>query len=145
VMCPHVPMFVETVLLPFRDAIITDGLMRSPPMHISFGGDPTRLWVWCGVRTGFAAPHGRVGWRRGQLEHDALAVRRRCQRRTVSGWTTMIARRHDDKRRAPTSSLIRSMSCNLGRLLRLSEDVDLMTEHSGAGVARLASLPVGWP
>jgi hypothetical protein len=74
VMCPHVPMFVETVLLPFRDAIITDGLMRSPPMHISFGGDPTRLWVWCGVRTGFAAPHGRVGWRRGQLEHDALAV-----------------------------------------------------------------------
>jgi hypothetical protein len=37
VMFPYVPMFVEAVLIPFHDAIITDGLMQSPPMHISFG------------------------------------------------------------------------------------------------------------
>jgi hypothetical protein len=42
----------------------------------------------------------------------------RCQRRTVSGWTTTIARRHDDSRRAPMSSLIRSMRWSVGRLLR---------------------------
>ena len=43
-MCPHVPMFVETVLLPFRDAIIIDGLMKSPPIHISFGGGARRMF-----------------------------------------------------------------------------------------------------
>jgi hypothetical protein len=42
----------------------------------------------------------------------------RCQRRTVPGWTNTIARRHDDSRRAPTSSLIRSMRWSVGRLLR---------------------------
>jgi hypothetical protein len=43
-MFPYVPMFVDTVLLPFRDAIITDGLMRSPPMQISFGGGARRIF-----------------------------------------------------------------------------------------------------
>jgi len=37
-MFPLVPMFVEAVLIPFRDTIITDGLLRSLPMQISFGG-----------------------------------------------------------------------------------------------------------
>ncbi len=41
---PYVPMFVETVLLPFRDAIITDSLMRSSPMQISFGGGARRIF-----------------------------------------------------------------------------------------------------
>jgi hypothetical protein len=35
---PELPKFVEAVLLPFRDVIITDGLLQSPGMQISFGG-----------------------------------------------------------------------------------------------------------
>ena len=35
VMFPSLPIYVEVVLLPFRDVIITDGLMTSPPMQIS--------------------------------------------------------------------------------------------------------------
>lgn len=38
VMFPYVPMFVEAVLIPFRDVIITDGLLQTPPMHMTFGG-----------------------------------------------------------------------------------------------------------
>jgi hypothetical protein len=44
VMFPYVPMFVEAVLVPFRDVIITDGLMQSPPMQISFGGGARRMF-----------------------------------------------------------------------------------------------------
>lgn len=43
VMFPSVPMFVEAVLIPFRDVIITDGLLRSPGIHISFGGGARRM------------------------------------------------------------------------------------------------------
>jgi len=42
VMFPYVPMFVEAVLIPFRDVIITDGLLQSPPMQISFGAGARR-------------------------------------------------------------------------------------------------------
>ena len=44
VMFPYVPMFVEAVLIPFRDVIITDGLMQSPPMRITFGAGARRAF-----------------------------------------------------------------------------------------------------
>lgn len=44
VMFTYVPMFVDAVLIPFRDVIITDGLMQSPPMQISFGGGARRAF-----------------------------------------------------------------------------------------------------
>jgi len=44
VMFPYVPMFVETVLIPFRDVIITDGLLQTPPMHMTFGGGIRRMF-----------------------------------------------------------------------------------------------------
>jgi hypothetical protein len=34
---PRAPSFVHVVLLPFRGVIITDGLIESPPIQISFG------------------------------------------------------------------------------------------------------------
>lgn len=37
---PFVPTYVQAVLIPFRDVIITDGFLESPPMQISFGGAP---------------------------------------------------------------------------------------------------------
>ena len=43
-MFPEVPMFVQAVLIPFRDVIITDGLIQSYPMHISFGGGARRMF-----------------------------------------------------------------------------------------------------
>jgi hypothetical protein len=43
VMFPSVPMFVEAVLIPFRDVIITDGLLRSPGIHLTFGGGARRM------------------------------------------------------------------------------------------------------
>ena len=43
VMFPSVPMFVEAVLIPFRDVIITDGLIRSPGIHLTFGGGARRM------------------------------------------------------------------------------------------------------
>lgn len=42
-MFPSVPRFVEAVLLPFRDVIITDGLLRSPGIHLTFGGGARRM------------------------------------------------------------------------------------------------------
>jgi hypothetical protein len=44
VLIPFVPMYVQAVLIPFRDAIITDGFLESPPMQISFGGGPRRIF-----------------------------------------------------------------------------------------------------
>lgn len=44
VMFPFLPIFVDAVLLPFRNIIITDGLMTSPPMHMTFGGGIRRLF-----------------------------------------------------------------------------------------------------
>lgn len=43
-MFPDVPMFVQAVLIPFRDVIITDGLIQSYPMHITFGGGARRMF-----------------------------------------------------------------------------------------------------
>jgi len=43
VMFPSVPLFVEAVLIPFRDVIITDGLLRSPGIHLTFGGGARRM------------------------------------------------------------------------------------------------------
>jgi len=43
-MFPDVPVFVEAVLIPFRDLIITDGLIHGYPMHISFGGGARRMF-----------------------------------------------------------------------------------------------------
>lgn len=43
-MFPYVPMFVEAVLIPFRDVIITDGLMQSPPMQLTFGAGARRAF-----------------------------------------------------------------------------------------------------
>lgn len=43
-MFPDVPVFVEAVLIPFRDVIITDGLIQGYPMHISFGGGARRMF-----------------------------------------------------------------------------------------------------
>jgi hypothetical protein len=40
----------------------------------------------------------------------------RCQRRTVSGWTRTMTRRHDGNHRAPRSSFSRSTTSSLGRL-----------------------------
>jgi hypothetical protein len=51
------------------------------------------------VRRRFVARHDRRHVRQGRVCVD-------------------LARRHDDSRRAPTSSLIRSMRCSVGRLLR---------------------------
>jgi len=42
VMFPSVPVFVDAVLIPFRDVIITDGLIRSPGVHLTFGGGARR-------------------------------------------------------------------------------------------------------
>ena len=44
VMFPSVPVFVEAVLIPFRDVIITDGLLRSPGIHLTFGGGARRMF-----------------------------------------------------------------------------------------------------
>ena len=44
VLIPHVPMFVEAVLIPFRGVIITDGFVESPPMQILFGGGARRTF-----------------------------------------------------------------------------------------------------
>jgi hypothetical protein len=44
VMFPCVPIFVEAVLIPFRDVIITDGLLQTPPMHMTFGGGIRRMF-----------------------------------------------------------------------------------------------------
>jgi hypothetical protein len=41
---PFVPMYVQAVLIPFRDVIITDGFLESPPMQISFGGGARRAF-----------------------------------------------------------------------------------------------------
>jgi hypothetical protein len=43
-MFPVVPMFVDAALVPFRDVIITDGLMQSPPMQLTFGGGARRAF-----------------------------------------------------------------------------------------------------
>jgi len=43
-MFPNVPMFVDAVLIPFRDVIITDGLFQSPAMQISFGAGARRTF-----------------------------------------------------------------------------------------------------
>lgn len=43
-MFPYVPMFVDAVLIPFRDVIITDGLMQSPPMQLTFGAGARRAF-----------------------------------------------------------------------------------------------------
>lgn len=43
-MLPHVPMYVTATLLPFRDKTITDGLIESPGMHLSFGGGARRMF-----------------------------------------------------------------------------------------------------
>jgi hypothetical protein len=42
-MFPFVPMFVHAVLIPFRDVIITDGLLESPPVQINFGPGARRM------------------------------------------------------------------------------------------------------
>ena len=62
-MFPYVPMFVEAVLLPFRDVIITDGLIQSPGMQLSFGGGARRMFdaeysekAKSGVRTRLGPP-----------------------------------------------------------------------------------------
>ena len=44
VMFPYVPTYVEAVLIPFRDVIITDGLLQSPPMQLSFGPGARRMF-----------------------------------------------------------------------------------------------------
>jgi hypothetical protein len=44
VMFPRVPMFVQAVLIPFRDVIIKDGLLQAPPMQISYGGGIRRMF-----------------------------------------------------------------------------------------------------
>ena len=44
VMFPDVPVFVEAVLIPFRDMIITDGLLQGYPMHITFGAGARRMF-----------------------------------------------------------------------------------------------------
>lgn len=45
VMFPSLPRYVGAVLLPFRDAIITDGLVTTPPMHITFGASVRRTFA----------------------------------------------------------------------------------------------------
>lgn len=62
-MFPAVPMFVEAVLLPFGNSIITDGLLKSPPMQISFGAGARRSFndqysearATSGIRTSLVA------------------------------------------------------------------------------------------
>jgi len=44
VMFPSLPIFVEAVLLPFQDVIITDGLLTTPPMQMTFGGGIRRMF-----------------------------------------------------------------------------------------------------
>jgi hypothetical protein len=44
VMFPCVPRFVQAVLIPFREVIITDGLMQTPPMQISYGAGIRRMF-----------------------------------------------------------------------------------------------------
>lgn len=41
-MIPYVPRFIEAVLIPFRHVIITDGLLTSPAVHITFGAGARR-------------------------------------------------------------------------------------------------------
>jgi hypothetical protein len=43
-MFPYVPIFVEAVLIPFRDVIISDGLLQSYPVQISFGAGARRAF-----------------------------------------------------------------------------------------------------
>ena len=44
VMFPFLPIFAEAVLLPFQDVIITDGLLTTPPMQMTFGGGIRRMF-----------------------------------------------------------------------------------------------------
>jgi hypothetical protein len=44
VMFPDVPMFVTAVLIPCGDQIITDGLIQSPGVHLTFGGGARRMF-----------------------------------------------------------------------------------------------------
>lgn len=41
---PFTPMYVQAVLLPFLDVIITDGFLESPPMQINFGAGIRRMF-----------------------------------------------------------------------------------------------------
>jgi hypothetical protein len=41
---PFVPTYVHAVLIPFRNMIITDGILESPPMQISFGAGARRMF-----------------------------------------------------------------------------------------------------
>lgn len=43
-MFPYLPVFAQAVLLPFRDVIITDGLLATPPMMMTFGGGARRMF-----------------------------------------------------------------------------------------------------
>ncbi len=43
-MFPYVPIFVEAVLIPFRDMIISDGLLQSFPVQIRFGAGARRAF-----------------------------------------------------------------------------------------------------
>jgi hypothetical protein len=56
-MFPDAPVLIEAVLIPFRDVIITDGLIQGYPMHISFGGGARRMFM---ERYSAARAAGRV-------------------------------------------------------------------------------------
>jgi hypothetical protein len=80
VLLPAVPMFVEAVLIPFRNVIITDGLFQSPGMQITFGG---------GARRGFNAQYSEARAAseivttlpgRAEPEQIAVSARPRAQR-----------------------------------------------------------------
>jgi hypothetical protein len=43
-MLPSTPMFVEAVLIPFRQVIITDGLITVPAVQITFGAGARRIF-----------------------------------------------------------------------------------------------------
>lgn len=129
VMFPNVPMFVEAVLLPFRDVIITDGLLQSPPVQISFGG---------GARRGFNAQYGAaraaseirtaLPWRepeRHETPAQPRAPRRKPSRRRPS--TKQILKQLIDE--LPDDATIEDVQ----RRLHIIDAVNHGRDASGAG------------
>lgn len=88
VMLPFVPMYVEAVLIPFRQVIITDGLITSPGTQITFGAGARRLFnaqysaarATFQIRTTLPWPEDRAPLASSKRQSPQNAGRRRRQR-----------------------------------------------------------------
>jgi hypothetical protein len=85
-MFPDVPVFVEAVLIPFRDVIITDGLIQGYPMHMSFGGGARRMFKeqYSAARTAGLVHTSLPARANPSATVPAPAMRRRQERRRTA-------------------------------------------------------------